>query len=146
METLKEIKEYIINNLLDSTAAAVLNCEDEESLKEIISVDYEWFRFGRVFIPDGYYKSNRYEFTIVDGKLEGEYNEWHENGQLWVHCFYKKGKRHGELKDWDYYGQLREHSFYKEGKLDGEYKSWYDNGEPFEICMYKEGELVETIV
>jgi len=70
---------------------------------------------------------------------DGEYKEWHDNGQLWIHSFYKDGKRNGEYKMWYVNGQLYEHSFYKDGDLDGEHKMWHDNGQLFIHSFYKDG-------
>ena len=48
----------------------------------------------------------------ADGRLDGEYKEWHENGQLRVHSYYKDGQLHGECKIWDENGELVDHGFY----------------------------------
>ena len=60
-----------------------------------------------------------------DGKeWEGEYKQWHRNGQIWIHCFYID-------KD----------------KYRDEYKLWYDNGKTFRHRIYnKDGSLKEKIV
>ena len=49
-------------------------------------------------------------------KGEGEYKEWHENGQLSMHCFFKNGIKEGKYKEWYENGQLYEHEFYKNGE------------------------------
>ena len=37
-----------------------------------------------------------YEFFIFNGKKEGEYKSYYENGQLYSICNYKNGKYEGE--------------------------------------------------
>ena len=43
-----------------------------------------------------------------------ECKNYHENGQLWAHYFYKDGKYHGEYKYWNEDGGLWRHCFYKD--------------------------------
>jgi antitoxin component YwqK of YwqJK toxin-antitoxin module len=43
---------------------------------------------------------------MANGIREGEYKEYHENGQLWVICNYIDGKIEGELKSYHNNGQL----------------------------------------
>ena len=118
---MKTLKDYIIKNLLDRTAAAVMNCEDEESLKAIISEDYEFTivngllhgeRKKYYYNKDKLFKHNIYE----EGELHGECKVFHENGQLWVHCTYKNGKLHGERKVYDSNGILRFYCMHTNGK------------------------------
>ena len=63
-----------------------------------------------------YYKYGKEIYYTVDGKKEGEYKSWHENGKLCQHCFYKDGKREGEYKLWHDNGQLYLHCLYKDDK------------------------------
>lgn len=74
-----------------------------------------------------------------EGKKQGECKRYHENGQLWEHCFYKDRKREGEYKTYYENGQPRKHCFYKDGKLEGEYKDYHENGQLWEQCFYKDG-------
>ena len=62
-------------------------------------------------------------WSWIFGNYEGEHKEWHSNGQLSTHEFYKNGKLDGECKEWFEDGQLYIYEFYKNGQLDGEYKS-----------------------
>ena len=75
-------------------------------------------------------KTKRYHYFIDENGLkQGEYKDYHDNGQLWEHTFFQNDKRHGEYKDYHYNGQLWEHSFYQNGKLHGEHKSYRINGQ-----------------
>ena len=60
---------------------------------------------------------------------QGECKQWHDNGQLSVHCFYVDSQVHGECKRWHASGQMRMHCFYVDGESQGECKQWHDSGE-----------------
>lgn len=76
-------------------------------------------------------------------QLHGEYKEWHRNGALSKHCFYKGGMLFGEYKEWYSDGGMREHSWRQWKHFVGEYKSWYLNGTKNEECRYNQkGQLV----
>jgi len=75
----------------------------------------------------------------------GEYKQWHNNGQLWIHCFYKDGEREGEYKRWWDNGKLQIQCFFKDGKENGEYKEWYESGQSKYHCLYKKGKIVRII-
>lgn len=62
----------------------------------------------RTFIKEEYR-----EYYEIDGKYDGEYKSWWNNGQLAVHCYYKNGKLDGECRHWDDDGMALEHYYYK---------------------------------
>jgi hypothetical protein len=147
MENFEEIKERILKQAIEKKACVeelerAKGCESWEQLQEVIADNFWWCIDKEILLPNGYYKTNRYEITIVNGKLEGEYKRWFESsGQLNIHWTYKDGKEHGEFKSWYPNGQPCVHCTYKNGELEGEYKSWYDNGQLYIHCTYKNGEL-----
>jgi len=51
--------------------------------------------------------------------------------------FYKNGKLEGKFKEWDENGQLKRDSFYLDDKLEGEYKEWDENGQLKKIVFIK---------
>jgi antitoxin component YwqK of YwqJK toxin-antitoxin module len=68
-------------------------------------------------------KEENIEYWInIEGKKDGEYKLWWDDGKLRQHCFYKDGKEEGEYKEYYHDGKLYKHCFYKDGKEDGEYK------------------------
>jgi len=71
----------------------------------------------RVFI-----KTKYSEYYEIDGKFDGEYKRWYENGQLEEHCYYKNGKLDGEYTSWHQNGRPLQHSHYTNGLYDGKYK------------------------
>ncbi len=60
-------------------------------------------------------------FIDENEHIQGEYKDFHENGQLWGHVFYQNGKRHGEYKEYFKNGQLWVHSFYQNDKRHRDY-------------------------
>jgi antitoxin component YwqK of YwqJK toxin-antitoxin module len=46
-------------------------------------------------------------------KKEGEYKEWHNNGKLFLECFYLNYKLEGEYKAWSEEGVLIAHRIYE---------------------------------
>jgi len=54
---------------------------------------------------------------IQGDATSGEFKNWHLNGQLWYHCFYKDEKLNGEFKNWFSTGKLHQHLFYKDREI-----------------------------
>lgn len=116
-------------------------CKTWEELKVAIAGSIWSCIDTKIIIPDGYYESSLRKFTIVNGKFDGKYESWYDNGKPQIYTTYKDGEREGEFKRWYENGQLESHSFYKDGKLHGEYKKWHTNGQPHIDCTYKESKL-----
>ena len=82
---------------------------------------------------------------VKDGKKDGEWLYYIENGQLYLKNTYKDGKKDGErLKYYDN-GQLMEKGYYKNGKQEGEWLEYHENGQIEKTEIYKDGKLIETI-
>jgi antitoxin component YwqK of YwqJK toxin-antitoxin module len=133
----KDVDEITIKTLINE----IEKNESWEELKEVIADNIYYYSLIDILVPDGYYKTNRCEFTIVNGRLNGEYKEYYPDGQLYAHCTFKNGKVHGEYRSWWLNGKPAEHSYNNNGKLEGEYKEWYKNGKLFQHCFYKNDEL-----
>jgi hypothetical protein len=125
MKSFAEVKELIIDLYTNGTFYQVFSKEPLERLKahesweeikEYVANKVKWCIYQNIQLPDDHYKTSKCEFNIVNGKLEGEYKEWYENGQPFERSFYKNGELHGEYRKWFDNGQLTQHSFYKEGK------------------------------
>jgi hypothetical protein len=127
MENFTEVKERILNNMIEKGnhehfIKRVKDCGSWDELKEFIVDNIWWCIDDDIELPDGYYKSNKCEFTIVNSQLHGEYKSWDSDGELFEKCFYKNGKLDGEYKQWWPFGKLyerrlKEHSYYKDGKI-----------------------------
>ena len=58
-------------------------------------------------------------FYLNDGKIEGLYKSYHENGMLAEIGFYKDGKANGHFKRYYSDGQLAADVHYRDDKFDG---------------------------
>jgi len=96
-----------------------------------------------------YYTNGRIKakYYMLDDKMDGEYKSWHQNGNMSICCFYKKGVLHGDYTDWYQNGQLWEKRFYIDNKLNGQIKVFYEDGQQQYTVYYKddlrEGEYKE---
>ena len=85
-------------------------------------------------------KTETEHFFIDKNRLkQGEYRDYHFNGQLWEHSFYLNNKRHGECKMYSIKAKLYRHMFFENGKRHGETKKYHDNGQLCEYAIYKNG-------
>ena len=65
----------------------------------------------------------------------------HMGGNKWVEHTYKDGKENGLFTEWYENGQMSYEGIYKDGELDGLHIEWYDNGQKLAIRTYKDGNL-----
>jgi antitoxin component YwqK of YwqJK toxin-antitoxin module len=87
----------------------------------------------------------RYRGNYKNGKEEGEWVYYHDNGDLRYRGNYKNGKGDGE---WVYYhenGQVSSKGNYKNGKRDGEWVYYHENGQVSMKGSYKNGEKVSEL-
>ena len=84
-------------------------------------------------LNETYYNNGKGElkekFTKKNGKKEGLYKTYYENGQLQSKYNFKNGKLDKSCKYWNDKGQLMSEKNYKEGEKDGPHKSWFENGQ-----------------
>ena len=73
-----------------------------------------------------YYGDNQLkeEYFEVDGKKEGPYKFYHENGELWMIGNYVNGELEGEFRKYDNEETCEIRNF-KNGKYDGNYKIYH---------------------
>jgi antitoxin component YwqK of YwqJK toxin-antitoxin module len=68
--------------------------------------------------------------TLKEGKYHGEFKQWLNTGQLWIHDNYLNGLKNGVCKRyWTSTGVLFIREHYINGLINGEYKMWHENGE-----------------
>jgi len=63
------------------------------------------------------YGETKYEGTLKDGKFDGKWTTWHENGQKESEGNYKTGKKDGKWTWWYFSGSKRSEETYKDGEL-----------------------------
>ena len=71
-----------------------------------------------------------------NGKLNGEYKSWYENGNKWEERNYKNGKLAEERKKWYKNGNKGEESYCKKGLEEGIIKRWNEKGK-LELWEYR---------
>ena len=111
----------------------------------------EWYKNGTLMI-DTTYKNNiivghfknyypngqlNMELCCSEGslkpiphfKIDGEFNQFYENGNLWIQSNYKYGFLQGQYKEWNKDGILVKECNYNNGQLHGEWKEYNTNGD-----------------
>jgi len=88
-----------------------------------------------------YYKNSQLYFKInyKNGKKDGLFESWYDNNRLEERSNYKNGKYDGLYERWYYTGILRQKINYKNDKKDGLYEYYYDNGQLMTRSNYKDG-------
>ena len=99
----------------------------------------------------------KYVFSFGDGKADGKWTHWYDNGQKMKEGTVKDGEKYvinawnkdGELLvkegngKWIIYyesGKINNERTYKDGKADGLGTGWYDNGQKKWEGTFKDGE------
>lgn len=89
-----------------------------ERTKKLLSITPKQKQAGIWFWRNGKIEFNGIKSIYnIPKNFTGYYKEWHPNGQIWVHSFWKNGKRDGEYRNWYSNGQIYEHSFWENGEL-----------------------------
>lgn len=76
---------------------------------------------------------------FADGKEDGEWKRWYDNGQLMENRFYRKGTKIGKLAQWWPDGKPKILYFFESGEYEGECKEWYADGKQAKIMHYIDG-------
>ena len=85
------------------------------------------------------------ETTYKDGKGDGLSTDWYENGQKSYEFTFKDGQPDGLWTGWYENGQKKYEHTLKDGKGGGLYTDWYENGQKENEGIFKDGKLVEFI-
>ena len=76
---------------------------------------------------------------LQNGKEEGDWLWYHDNGQLKSRGTHKNGKKEGAYVSYYTTGNLDKKGIYKEGKEEGIWVSYWDNGQLGTKRNYKDG-------
>jgi antitoxin component YwqK of YwqJK toxin-antitoxin module len=92
-----------------------------------------------------YYDENntklKEEYYEVDGKKEGVYKSYHENGSELSDDSYNS--KHKNMSSTYSFGQLWQICNYIDNKINGVFKSYYSNGQLKEMNNYIDGNIIE---
>lgn len=91
--------------------------------------------FWREYYDNGKLKL---EGNYVVGERDGLWKEYHNSGHLKMEGTYKDGKQDGLWKEYNYDGELQSEIGYKNGKKDGVYKTYGSKGHPLDDGQYKD--------
>ena len=125
----QEAKDVKIHELEDRAGVAYLPKTD----KPFTGTAYAYF-------PDGKTVFTKSDF--VDGKQQGEYIEYFQNGNVNYKYSFKNGIEDGEWIWNNEAGQLLKKENYKDGQLNGEWITYYDNGQIRVKGQFENGEEV----
>lgn len=74
-----------------------------------------------------------------NGSLDGLYQKWYSNGQIYKQSIYCDGLLHGSYQKWHANGQLSKQCNFTNGFLHGSYKKWFNDGRLKEEIYYNNG-------
>ena len=80
--------------------------------------------------------------THKNGKKDGLWTWWYENGEKKNEGTFKNGQENGLHRWWYENGQKSKEGTYKDGKQVELVTSWYENGQKGKEGTFKDGELV----
>ena len=145
-EKFEEIKNKFMVSCMEKGLYAYVKTRIEpyktwEELKDWIIADFYQLSQLDICMPDGFYKNGNREFTVVNGKLNGEFKSFYDNGNLRHLCYYMNNKIHGEDVCRYYDGKIREIVQYNDGKKDGTHIVYHDNGNLAASHWYVNGKM-----
>jgi uncharacterized protein len=80
--------------------------------------------------------------NVRNGKQEGNWIWWYENGQMKFDKTFKEGKEDGFHTQWYENGQRKNERHYKDEKEDGLFTLWYENGLKRFESTFKDGKFI----
>jgi len=129
------MKNYLIISLLFLSLGF---SQKEYNVNDLVNMDSVWTeKFSDVpptgnvfgyFGEDGNLKKV-YVGNLLNGKQEGRWTFWFNNGRKSSEGFYKNGIKDGLETLWYNNGRKELEGTYKDGKLDGLFTFWYEDGQ-----------------
>ena len=97
---------------------------------------------GKVYgyFGEGKHYKKVYIGYIDNGKREGKWNIWYDNGKKKSETTYKDGKGDGLSTDWYENGQKSYEFTFKDGQPDGLWTGWSPDGKEISEFIYKDGQ------
>ena len=120
-------KEYDINHIVKLNGVYIKEISDEIVNGEVFQV------VDDMKVPIG---------KMKNGKKDGLWTSWYENGQKESEETFKDGKRDGLGTWWYENGRKKIKGINKDGRRDGLWTWWYENGQKKEEVTFKDGEMI----
>ena len=79
------------------------------------------------------------KYTLVNGKREGLYQYWDENGYKLLETSYLNGKENGLNREWHLNGKIWWEATFVNGKIEGIQQEWWENGQKMIECTFVAG-------
>lgn len=106
------------------------------------------FKFGKPFMenltetfhPNGSVESRG---KLTNGKKEGNWDFYFDNGNYWGHCEFQKDKPHGFCEYYRIDGTIYTRGYYDKGKFEGDWEFYNENGELVSEDRYHNNKLVK---
>jgi hypothetical protein len=117
------------NHIIISLLILLVGCSTSQKEYDINNINYRY---------DGYIKK------FSDEKVNGKVFQMIDDIQVPLGKM-KNGKKDGLWTGWDDNGQKKSKGTYKDGKMDGLWTLWYDNGQKMYNGTFKNGELLSYI-
>lgn len=102
--------------------------DSEVATDSAMMCDEEW--------AQGYWASGMRK----NGKKEGMWMTYNEEGELWVETPYRDGKIDGTMVMWGLHGQRFSETEYKEGVAEGATRAWHSNGQQAFVMQNRNGQ------
>jgi antitoxin component YwqK of YwqJK toxin-antitoxin module len=83
----------------------------------------------------------RWEYDCINGKKEGIYCIFHNNGSIMARSEMKKDEFNGKRECWYNNGTIESIEYYENDELHGKCKYWDSGGNLIKECYYEEGQL-----
>jgi antitoxin component YwqK of YwqJK toxin-antitoxin module len=131
----KIIESMIYKNVEEEYENGTLKCKYTLRFGEKHGLLQTW---KKVKDQDSFIKYK--ECFYQNGKLNGIYTWWFDNGNVAVKYTYKDGMFYGLHQGYYYNGQIKTECTYKGDHLDGIHKTWFENGQLEEESEYKDGQ------
>lgn len=90
------------------------------------------------FFSDG---TEQIKQSYIEGRKEGEWSIWYEDGTPQKEGFIKDGKQHGAYREYYTNGNLRYEYNYDLDKKTGTWKGWYEDGTKYTIREFSNDTL-----
>ena len=84
---------------------------------------------------------NESEGSLKNGKLDGEWIEWYNNGQMLIKENYLNGIKDGSYSSWNDNGQKLVQGIFRNGDQDGLWTYWYENGQKEKEMTFSKGKM-----
>lgn len=139
-ETEKEEKRVLVDTLGEDLERMV-----EERYKDGPVRIYHYYQDEDNFFRLEVWRSGRHHVTgwVKDGKREGDWYSWYENGKIWSSGRYENGLRQGKSKVFYDNGSVRIKQEYYEGKPHGTWVFYDEEKDKVLEVDYNKGEKID---